>query len=1406
MKCYVTVILILELVISFSSASSRHLPRVLPYAEGEQGVPVFGDCEFRVNGDLNDPAPLFARHDFYELIVPDPTDTVRLTNGELLDMFCPGAGFAAPFQNRTQLTVQCLQQKYFLVDNLIYPFANFSCAAWPSYTALRTGRQCNGGTDLVKVGFQLDDDGFLQTYDVCHNELTEVTRYVHHVLYPSSYDYQHGVARPSFVELDFYGGRDVNTKYTQVQQNITISEILGMDASPYFNYSEDRILARGHMIAKTDQIFGAAQMSTFLFINVAPQWQSFNGGNWERIETSVRKFVADRNLTVDCYTGTWGVSTLPDIDGIERELYLDFDENNNGLIPVPKLYFRVIIDRASREGIVLVGVNNPYVSLEQIQSDYTVCEDIGHQLSWVSWLKEDLHEGFSYACTVEDFTEVVKDLPLDDLHTNGILGLDNESSTTTEYPSTLSTVSTTEEPSTTSPSSPTEYPSTVSTVSTTEEPSTTSPSSPTEYPSTVSTVSTTEEPSTTSPSSPTEYPSTVSTVSTTEEPSTTSPSSPTEYPSTVSTVSTTEEPSTTSPVSSTEYPSTLSTVSTTEEPSTTPPESSTESSSTTAPTISTTAAPTTPPESSTESSSTASSSTATTGAPATPTTTPSPTPNPDQCYFSINGDLRDPAPLLTPQGALSWLLPTESGIYIVDDGSSIDLHCTAALATPFNRYTALTARCVGNQMYEAEGLNVEIGAFSCQTWPSYEAVRTGDPCEGGTELLQIGFNVAAGLLTQLELCYDEQAQITPYARYELTPANVAYQRNVAQPGYLRADFYAGKDVNVFYSQSHQLEALSDILGLDASQYLDSSRDFYLTRGQLAARQDFVHGSAQRATHFYVNAVPQWRSINIGNWLAVERSLRQFVANEALNVSVHSGSWGVSTLPNAAGEQTPIYLDASAQQLPVPRLVYRIVIDQLSRKGIALVVANNPHASLAEILQDYVVCEDVGAQLDWLDWDKAQLEKGYAYACSVEDFTAVVKDLPLDQLHTTGLLGVTEFDEEQPQQLCNFRVNGDLKDPAPLFVLRDAQGTPQYLQPNTQGLVELKHGEAVELHCSGSSSFQGQFADYARLNASCWQQESFLVLGSVYQINDFVCTSWPSYTARRTNRQCNGGTNLLEVGFQLANNDEHDDFLQTYDVCHNELEEVTRYVHHVLTPSSAQYQRSVSRPSFITGDFYGGKDVNGKYTQVQQNITISEILGMDASPYFNVSGNVYLARGHLSAKTDYIFGAAQQASFFFVNAAPQWQTFNAGNWERIEDSVRKFVADENITVDCYTGTWGVSTLPDAEGVPHELYLDFDVNNNGLIPVPALYFRVIIDRDSRKGIVLLGVNNPHISLQEIQEEYIICPDIGDQISWISWTKEDLKKGYSYACTVEDFIEVVKDLPLESLQTNGILGIST
>ena len=51
------------------------------------------------------------------------------------------------------------------------------------------------------------------------------------------------------------------------------------------------------------------------------------------------------------------------------------------------------------------------------------------------------------------------------------------------------------------------------------------------------------------------------------------------------------------------------------------------------------------------------------------------------------------------------------------------------------------------------------------------------------------------------------------------------------------------------------------------------------------------------------------------------------------------------------------------------------------------------------------------------------------------------------------------------------------------------------------------------------------------------------------------------------------------------------------------------------------------------------------------------------------GDLYLARGHLAPNADFMTYAWQDATFTFIDVAPQWQSFNAGNWLDLENGVR-----------------------------------------------------------------------------------------------------------------------------------------
>lgn len=343
-----------------------------------------------------------------------------------------------------------------------------------------------------------------------------------------------------------------------------------------------------------------------------------------------------------------------------------------------------------------------------------------------------------------------------------------------------------------------------------------------------------------------------------------------------------------------------------------------------------------------------------------------------------------------------------------------------------------------------------------------------------------------------------------------------------------------------------------------------------------------------------------------------------------------------------------------------------------------------------------------------------------------------------------------------------------------------------------GDMQIDGGKTLQMFCPG------QFKSFATtlITATCVSGTTFKVDGTSYAFSDLVCKSWPSFVAKKTGSTCNGGI-LIKVGFEVTSSR----FVEQMQVCFNEQEEVTRYVRHTLEPGSNYYQTGVDRITFQTAGFFDGKNVDKLYTQVTQQETINNELGGVAAQYFDTSKNVYLARGHMGAKADFVYGTQQRATFLFINAAPQWQVFNAGNWARVEDGLRAWVSKNKINVNCYTGVYGVTTLPNKSGVQTPLYLAKDSNNNGLIPVPKIYFRVVIQPATKKGIVFVGVNNPHLTLDEIKKDYIFCNDVSDKVTYINWKKTDITAGYSYACEVADFLKTVKNLPALTA-TGGLL----
>lgn len=366
--------------------------------------------------------------------------------------------------------------------------------------------------------------------------------------------------------------------------------------------------------------------------------------------------------------------------------------------------------------------------------------------------------------------------------------------------------------------------------------------------------------------------------------------------------------------------------------------------------------------------------------------------------------------------------------------------------------------------------------------------------------------------------------------------------------------------------------------------------------------------------------------------------------------------------------------------------------------------------------------------------------------------------------------------------CQVNVNGGLGNPQPLYI---RPGTELFFHPtDSRGIIEMSANEQMEVFCTTGFASPAVISSNL-IRISCVSGTTFQHNGISYNFNQFTCREFPIPVAirRMTIARCFNQSTIVDVGFHVENR-----FLKVHSVCHNPRSEVNYYAEYQLTPASNAQERNVIRPRWSQGDFYPGKNIDNLYTRIQQRNTISTILNSVPRGFKFIEepeSDVFLARGHMAAMTDFIFANEQRATFFFINVAPQFQTFNSLNWVSVEISSRRLASNRGITMDVYTGTFGITTLPDDHSVNHEIFIDF---RNRQVPVPMLYYKILVNRADQSGVVLLGVNNYHLTLQEIQRDYIICNDVSDRIDYVSWSRTNLARGYGYACEVNDFLRRV------------------
>lgn len=379
--------------------------------------------------------------------------------------------------------------------------------------------------------------------------------------------------------------------------------------------------------------------------------------------------------------------------------------------------------------------------------------------------------------------------------------------------------------------------------------------------------------------------------------------------------------------------------------------------------------------------------------------------------------------------------------------------------------------------------------------------------------------------------------------------------------------------------------------------------------------------------------------------------------------------------------------------------------------------------------------------------------------------------------------------------CTFNLDTS----SPTYPSHLVDSSDQIVQPTLQNgvrTITLAANQLVTVACEGSGN--ALTATGVQFNSGkCASSGTSLQVGTQnLGYGSLGCNSVVKETIKETGTCSSTGTKI-EIGWQVSTT-----FINQITICHVESNDNTLYaIDTIYGANVAADDKQNERPSFRKGNYYTGVDVDTAYSQDGQLITVSEIVGSSTlgAQYIDVSKSYYFARGHLAPDADFIDAGSQDATYYYINAAPQWQSFNNGNWKALEAGSRNLAISRNIDLVVYTGTYEVLTLANVNGVQKPIYLAQDTNNNNVLPVPKYYWKVVHDPATNKATAFIGINNPHLS--SVSGADVFCSDVCSQIGWMSWTNRfDIPKGYMFCCTAAALHNVVPHAP--NLGSIGLL----
>ncbi|XP_042229341.1 uncharacterized protein LOC121871216 [Homarus americanus] len=374
----------------------------------------------------------------------------------------------------------------------------------------------------------------------------------------------------------------------------------------------------------------------------------------------------------------------------------------------------------------------------------------------------------------------------------------------------------------------------------------------------------------------------------------------------------------------------------------------------------------------------------------------------DDCKFSFDDvPQKHIHPMLVKSDNKGFIYPYMEGknrMMHIAKGTSIIASCPGTdntLIMTGRLYSYISCKS-GRLMYGKKP--IEWSDLGCNKKPT-PTMQEGEYCGRGGKTHIIGWSIRRHVyIPQITLCFNEHEETTLYAFHQVHGRNInAKVVETSRPGFRAGKMFSQNSSNMrrSYSKTSQRLQLSNLTKV--TEHLTAEKQHFLAKGHLAPDSDFVLEPEQDATYYYSNVVPQWQSVNNGNWKRLEYAVRELAESRGVTLDVWTGTHGLLELPNQHSEPIKVFLGVSSgrEVLPIPALMWKVIHDPTTHTAVAIVEVNDVRGKGTSDSWSLLEppCPDVCHQLPWIDWDTSNFRYGRTFCCSVDSLKTTIAELP-----------------------------------------------------------------------------------------------------------------------------------------------------------------------------------------------------------------------------------------------------------------------------------------------------------------------------------------------------------------------------------------------------------------------------